>query len=488
LERVAKCGAAEEKPLRKADSIMGRLLPVLLFSLVWSTALSAALPEAIERFFSKDKLDRSRLSLLVTEIGTGKEVASWRADEIRTPASVIKLMTTYAALLEFGPEWRWPTRFYYTGVFEKGTIRGDLVVKAYGDPTLSEKDLPSIVKRLKKVGVRRIEGDLLVDRSFFSAGGKISSGFDRHPYSEYNAMPDALMFDDHLCRIEIDTRSGRAEVHKQVPDSGYRVLNRLRVTSRPCRGRYSWPGIRITHESGIPTVVLSGTLSRRCTPRVIKRVLDHPYSGFYGALKREMRRQGMELTGKLRLGTLPREARALMTHRSVPLKKILAKTNKKSNNLYARHLFLLLGARVYGEPGSRSKGSRAVRKILEERGILGSETVLDNGCGLSRRSRTTARTLQKLLHHAYRHYGWKWMETLSIAGVDGTIRRRFRNTPVRRRAWMKTGTLKRAKNIAGYVRARSGRLYSVVILYNGQKRWQGALFQNQVLEWIVKNL
>jgi D-alanyl-D-alanine carboxypeptidase/D-alanyl-D-alanine-endopeptidase (penicillin-binding protein 4) len=200
-----------------------------------------------------------------------------------------------------------------------------------------------------------------------------------------------------------------------------------------------------------------------------------------------MARQGIGFDGSVRLRKLPAGAKELMTHESVPLKKILAKTNKKSNNLYARHIFLLLGARMYGAPATEKKGARAVKKILGERGILGEETILDNGCGLSRRSRTTVRAMHRLLQDAFRSYAWTWMETLAIAGVDGTIRKRFRNTPVRKRAWMKTGTLKNAKNIAGYVKGRSGKLYTVVIFYNGQTRWLGSLLQNQILEWIVKS-
>jgi len=460
---------------------------IVLGALLFGGIAAAGLPAAIENLIVKDKIDRSRVSLLITETKSGRVVADYRADTIRPPASVIKLATTYAALRVLGPEWRWPTRFDYTGSIDHGVLRGDLIVKAYGDPTLSCRDIPSIVSRLRQIGIRAIRGNLLIDRSFFATSGRISSGFDNHPYSEYNAMPDALMFDDHLCRIIVDSSSGTAIVSKKVPDPGFRVVNRLKVTDKACRGKYSWPRVRITRESGIPTVTLSGTLSRRCRPRKIDRVLSRPYYAFSSSLLQEMARQGIEFDGTMRLGRAPQGAKILMTHEAAPLKKILAKTNKKSNNLYARHLFLLLGAKLFGAPATKAKGRKAVKEVLEERKILGNETLLDNGCGLSRRTRTTVRAIHRLLQDAYRSYGWTWMGMLAIAGVDGTIHKRFRNTPVRKRAWMKTGTLKNAKNIAGYVKGRSGKLYTVVIFYNGQTRWLGSLLQNQVLEWIVKN-
>ncbi len=456
----------------------------LLLSGIFSP-LAATLPAAISQLLIKDRIDPSRVSIYITPTKSSSILVAHRIDAQRKPASVIKLATTYSALLEFGPGWRWPTRFFYTGTFRDGTITGDLVVKAYGDPTLSCKDLPKIVERLRRIGVRKIEGDLIIDRSFFAVDDRISSGFDNHPYSEYNAMPEALMFDDHLCRIIVDPTHGTVE--KKIPDPGFQVIDRLQYNDKACRGRYSWPRVHISREGELSTVTLEGTLSRRCRPRTVKAVLSHPYQSFTAAFLQELKAGGITLEGRMRLAKLPAGARELMTHYAAPLQKILAKTNKHSNNLYARHIFLLLGAKRLGAPATVAKGRKAVREILGARGILGEETILDNGCGLSRRTRTTARALHRLLEDAYRRYAWTWMGTLAIAGMDGTVKRRFRNSPVRRRAWVKTGTLKDAKNIAGYVKGRSGKLYTVVILYNGPERWKGALLENQILEWIVKN-
>ncbi|WP_457606846.1 D-alanyl-D-alanine carboxypeptidase/D-alanyl-D-alanine endopeptidase [Nitratifractor sp.] len=462
---------------------MRLLLGWLLLGSLW---LGATLPAEIDAFLKKDKISPSQVSLIISQTRGGRELASFQADRSRRPASVIKLMTTYAALLSLGKDFRWPTRFYIQGRLAGGVLDGDLIVKAYGDPTLSGKDLPGIVSRLKRLGIRKITGNIVVDRSFFAAGDRISSGFDNHPYSEYNAMPDAMMFNDHLCKIRIDTRSGKAVVGKGVPDRSYRIVNNLKVTSRPCRSRYSWPLVKIRKVGGVPTVFLSGTLSRHCSPRVIQNVLSHSYSTLYYAFVAELHRQGIEYGGRLKLAKLPPDARPLMTHYSEPLIKIVAKTLKKSNNLYARHIFLLVGAKRFGPPATVEKGRKAVKEILAERGIAGSETILDNGSGLSRKTRTTARALHSLLEDAYRRYGWDWLGALSIAGVDGTIRKRYRYTPVRKHAWMKTGTLKDAKNIAGYVKGRSGKLYTTVILYNGPERWKGKLLEDQILEWIVK--
>jgi len=463
-----------------------KLLSITLISTILLSNLWGYLPSSIERYISKTNVPYSSISILIRDLKSGRVIASYNSDRLRRPASVIKLLTTYSALLELGKNFKWPTRFFIDGYITSGVLYGDLIIKAYGDPTLSCQDIPNIIARLKRLGIRRITGNIVIDRSFFKVGDKISSGFDNRKYSEYNAMPDAMMFDDHLCRVDIETRSGKAIVKKSIPDKSYSVINNIKVTSKACRGRYSWPRVSIKERDGLPTIFLSGTLSSRCSKRRIKSLISHSYYAFYFALIDGMHYGGIEFNGKMKLAKVPKHARPLMTHYSKPLIKIIAKTNKKSNNLYARHIFLLVGAKVYGAPATLYKGRRAIKWILKKKGILREKIIIDNGCGLSREARLSAKVLDRLLRDAFKRYGWDWLNALSIAGVDGTIRKRFRRSIVKRHAWMKTGTLKDAKNIAGYVKGRSGRLYSVVILYNGVEKWKGKMLQDQIITWLVR--
>ena len=444
------------------------------------------LPADIATMIKNLKINPANVSIIITETKGARELASYREFQSRYPASVMKTLTTYSALLELGENFKWPTRIFYRGTFYNGVIDGDLIVKGYGDPTLSCNDPVFMAKRLKRLGIRKITGNIIIDRSFFDIGDKISSGFDNNKYSEYNAMPDALMFDDHLCRIVVKPDKYSVSVERAIPDYSFEIVNNLKSTSRKCRGAYSWPRVTVSYTEDKPKVILSGYLSNRCRPKRIGWVIGHPYSSFYYVFADALKSNGIEYNGHMRLATLPADAKALITHYSKSLLKIIAKTNKKSNNLYARHIFLTTGAKKFGAPATLQKGRDAVKEILGNRGLLDATVVLDNGCGLSRKSRLDAYTLYKVLQGAYRDFGKKWMNALAIAGVDGTIKRRFRHSVARGRAWMKTGTLKNAKNIAGYVRGRSGKLYTVVILYNGKYRWRGATLQNKIIEWLVK--
>ena len=463
---------------------MSRLFWVLCLSV---GLLHASMGQTIKDMLIKNGIKPEQVSIVIRSAKTGNILSSHNPNSVRKPASVMKVLTTYSALLELGNQFKWPTKFYYHGSYRKGVINGDLIIRAYGDPTLSAKDIPKIVRRLKSIGINSITGDIVIDRSFFDVADRVSSGFDSHRFSEYNAMPDALMFEDHLSTIIVKPKGGKVEAYKAIQDRSYTLVNNIKSSTKSCAGNRSWPRILVNTEGALPRVTLSGTLSLKCRPRYIKKLVTHAYQSFYYALRAEMIRRGIAFHGRLQLANTPEGARALFTHYSRSLIKIIAKTNKKSNNLYARHLMLLLGAKRYGAPATEAKGRKAVAQILGNIGLKSSSIYLDNGCGLSRESRITARALSDILQSANTRYGMQWRKVLSIAGIDGTIRKRFRRSVAKGRAWMKTGTLKDAKNIAGYVRSkRSKKLYSVVILYNGREKWKGSALQNQIINWLAR--
>lgn len=447
-----------------------------------------ALPQVINEEIRKSGISKKDISIYIKEAGkNGKVVASLNAYKSRTPASVIKVLTTYASVLKLGFDYRWPTKFYTTGTLNNGVLQGDLWVQGFGDPTLNAGDLEKIVSDIRAEGIRQIRGDIVIDRSYFEVGDKDSSGFDENLYSAYNAMPDAMMFNERVVTVCVIPKEKK--VHKKHVDESYKVIDQLEHVNKPCKGKYSWPRVKIDKSEVIPAVFLQGKISKRCGKRNICQVITKPYKSFYYALKDGLRQEGISVSGGLKLRKIPKEARGLFTHYSDPLEEIISETAKESNNLYARHLLLLLGAKLYGAPSTLKKGRDAITYILDSRGALGEGKLkIDNGSGLSRTSTMNAKLLAEMLDHAYDRYGSRWMETLSIAGVDGTIKKRFRNTVVKQRAWMKTGTLKRVKNIGGYVKNRAEKYYTVVIIINSSKaKYRGAKLQDEIMKWLAKS-
>lgn len=459
----------------------------IIFLYIFSSAWLFGLPQAINTLIQKSKISKKDLSIYIKEAGTnGKVLVSLNAKTTRSPASVVKAMTTYSALLKLGFDYRWPTKFYATGRIKGGVLYGDLIVKGFGDPSLSSRHLKSIVSSIRKEGIKGIKGNIIIDRSYFKVGNRNNSHFDNNTYSAYNAMPDAMMFNERISTVCIQPK--RKTAYRKHADQSYKLINKLQHVNKPCKGRYSWPGIKIVEDKSSATMILKGKISKHCKTRNICKVISKPYKSFYYALKDKLKKNNIRVSGTLKLRKKPSHAIELFTHYSAPLEQIIAKTAKKSNNLYARHLLLHLGAKVYGAPATTAKGEKAIKAILSSQKALASGVLkIDNGSGLSRVAKLNATHLSLMYDNASSLYKKRWMNTLSIAGKDGTIKRRFRNTIVKNRAWMKTGTLKNVKNIAGYVKDIKGNLYTVVIIVNSTRaRYNGAKLQNEIIKWLVK--
>jgi D-alanyl-D-alanine carboxypeptidase/D-alanyl-D-alanine-endopeptidase (penicillin-binding protein 4) len=449
------------------------------------------IPFELESEIQSIPLNPNSYSIYIQNLREGQPpIASWNANKRMTPASVAKLFTIYSALLALGYDYRWETKFYHTGYIKNGVLRGDLIVKASGDPTLRTRDLDEIVSNLQNLGIYKILGNIIIDRSIFSVPNRNSSRFDKNIYSPYNAMPDALMFNERKSILCV-TSTGRAiKIKRDIPDRSYKVVNKIRPVNGSCRRGRSWPKISIKERRGQSIVIFSGRISKRCGDRKICKVITKPYQSFYYALRGKMREMGIKFNGRLKLKRVPRGAKYIFSHYSAPLESIISTIAKHSNNLMARQLMLTLGATYFPPPSNTLKGRKAIERILNEYNILEpNSTYISNGSGLSRISKTTAKTIANLLKHAGEHYGYRWMELLSIAGIDGTIHNRFKYSTVYGRAWMKTGTIKGVANIAGYVEGASGETYVVIILVNNRYSARyGKKLANTVIEWVGNNL
>jgi D-alanyl-D-alanine carboxypeptidase/D-alanyl-D-alanine-endopeptidase (penicillin-binding protein 4) len=444
-----------------------------------------ALPAQIDDFIHSSGIPKKDISLYIQDIQSQEIIASLNRSISRTPASVVKIFTTYSILRKLWFAYKIPTDFYIRGDIQNGILNGDLIVKAYGDPTLNNKDLDAIVSAIKTKGITEITGNIIIDRSYFKVSGKNNSGFDNNRYSPYNAMPDAMMFNQRISTLCINAKQHK--VYTKIPDESIVIHNKFKLVNRYCRGKYAWPSIAIDDSKETTQIWLSGKVSKRCPQKNICQVLTKPYKSFFYALKSKLNQNGIRTNASLKLSRVPKGAKFLYKHRSASLEKIVSITAKKSNNLFARHLMLILGAKIYGAPSTLQKGRDAIKRVLKENHInISPSLYIDNGCGLSREAKLDVISINNLLQKAYAQYGYKWLKTLSIAGVDGTIKRRFKRSIVKNHAWMKTGTLKRVKNIAGYVKSKSGRLYSVIILVNTKKgNFRAAKLQNDIIRWLV---
>ncbi len=446
------------------------------------------LPPGVRSVLNLRDIPAETLSVHVVELDTGKSVLSWNADVARNPASTMKLLTTLAALDLLGADFHWYTDVYALGeVDDAGRLEGDLLIKGHGDPFLVTERVWQMLRRIRQAGIREIAGDLLLDDSHFDVAEHDPARFDRQPLRAYNVAPDALLMNFKVVRyrFEPDPARNAVRVTLDPPLPNLRVENRLSLANSRCGGYQR--GISITPNERLDTMIFEGRFPKRCRGYAMDRTaLDHDAFAF-GLIAALWTESGGVLEGGWRVATAPHGVEPLLSFRSLSLAEIIARVNKHSNNVMARQLLYTLAAETLGPPGTE-QGGRAVIADWLAKNIPEAESVnLDNGAGLSRDVRITARDFNRILLFGWRQaYMPEFAASLAVSGHDGTLRQRFDDANLKGQAHLKTGSLDHVAAIAGYMQSRSGRRFAVVALQNHEDihRGPGNEVQTALLRWL----
>ncbi|MEL7310839.1 MAG: D-alanyl-D-alanine carboxypeptidase/D-alanyl-D-alanine-endopeptidase [Pseudomonadota bacterium] len=462
-------------------------LIVIVLCLLSSTAL-AALPEPVLSVLDRYELDADDLSLLIQPVGGGDVVIEHNTETLRNPASTMKLVTTMAALDVLKPNYQWTTDIILLGELDRyGVLHGDLAIRGGGDPYLVEESIGRLVAEMRRRGLQHITGDILLDDSAFSLPPSDPGEFDGEPLRAYNVAPDALLMNFKVLRFFFEpdpaTQTVRVTTLPELPE--LQIENDLKLIRGRCRGYQK--GIAVHAEANANRVRFSGTFPDGCERYSLSRsLLTH--DGYAAALLNQIwLRYGGRLDGVIRSASVAEDAEVWLQWDSRPLSEQIRLINKYSNNVMTRQLFLTMGAETFGWPGSLPKARAAVAQWLSDSGLDAEQIVIDNGAGLSRDTRISATSLARLLS-----LGWhspfmpEFVASMSLVGLDGTFRRRFRDGPLTGQAHLKTGRLDGVTAMAGYATARDGRRYIVVSLHNAPDvhRGTGEVVQNAILQWL----
>ncbi len=441
-----------------------------------------SLPFEVKHKLRAARLSESGMSAYVQDVNSNKPLLAHKETISRVPASVMKLITSYAALGILGPNYRWPLDVYTRGTIKNGTLHGDLIIKGYGSPEFNTSELRKLLRGIRQKGIRGVQGRLVFDNSYFSIPRQSAGAFDGKAFASYNAQPDALLYNERISSFQVSARGKRVHVSTSTPAYNLKIVNRMRKSRRGCR-----PRISISHRGSQVIATFSGRYARRCGVRTYSRVISKPAEMVYGAIKAMWQREvGGKLNARFAMGVAPTNAKPLLRIQSRTLAQILPTIDKESNNVMARQLLLTIGAKHFGGQGTPRKGADAINAFLLSRGLHFPELRIENGSGLSRHARISTRHVGDLLVDAYKStYRNLLMQSLAIAGVDGTMKRRLRNTPVRGRGFFKTGTLRDVRSIAGYVKASDGKTYAIAILHNDPRaRRGGRAAHDKLIEWV----
>ncbi len=427
-----------------------------------------SLRERLDRVLGGGALRDARVAALVVAREDGRELYALAPGRALVPASNQKVLTALAALDAFGPTHRFVTRVLADALPDGEGAVETLYVRGGGDPALTSEDWWRLAADLRRAGLRRVRGDLLLDDAAFDrerwhpAWGPVGA-------RAYHAPVGALAANYGAFAVEVRPASHPeqpAAVTLDPPLPFFRLVNRAHTGTMGGRGK-----LRVERAAG-PTgerVLVSGFAPAGGEPKLFWRSVSSPalYAG--GVLRWQLEAHGIRVDGHTRIGTTPADARELLAFEGRPLAEVVRLFLKFSNNVIAETLVKDLAVREEGEPGTWTKGMDVMRRRLAALGLDLTGSRLVDGSGLARRNRVTPRLLVQALRvgAASFDFGPELVAALPIAASDGTLERRAEQAAGAVRA--KTGLLDRVTALSGYARLSDGEQVVFSVLVNGHR-------------------
>ena len=486
--------------------MLRRLIVLAVLAWVPLAHAQSVLPEPVARQLAASQLPDDALSVLVLRGDT--VVLAHRAERPMQAASTMKLVTTLVALEQLGPVFRGRTELRTNAPLVDGVLQGDLVLRGGADVDLSDEVLENMLRALRNQGIRKIDGRLVLDRQLFSpARSDVGTPpFDEAPEAYYNVIPDALLINKNMLQLDLRATNQRLQVNSQPALDNVTVTSDMALVPADCNAwEAGWKPPQAERDDsgkdgGQIRVTLHGTFPKNCAHTYSINIVDR--QDYVDRLFRLRWRQlGGSLRGATIEGPTPPDARLLAEHAARALPEVIRDTNKPSDNALARTLFLSLGSLEadpalgshalppIGEP-TAVRSDRAIRGWLRGHAIDDTGLVLENGSGLSRTERISALQLGAVLQAGLAsQWSPEFLSSMPIVGIDGTMRRRLRDSPAAGHARMKTGTLHGVVAVAGYVQDAAGRQCVVVAMVNHEQagNGKGRAVLDALVDWVARS-
>ena len=461
----------------------------MLGFLVLATAAELAwadLPPTVLQALKSAQIPASSVAVVVQPVDAAAPLIAHNAAQALNPASVMKLVTTYAALDLLGPAYTWKTTAWTETAAVDGNLGGNLYIRGSGDPRFAIEHLTALLRQIQVRGIRQINGDIVLDRSVFNVPAIDPGAFDDKPMRPYNVGPDGLLLNFRALRFTLLPENGQPRILMETPSEGLRVDNQLRAGNGDCGSNWKdLINVRLIPENGNNRLEFTGSFPALCGEKSLSLsplAADAQANGLIRALWKEL---GGTLNGQIRGGNVPIGAKLLTQYESAPLADAVRDINKFSNNVMARQVFLTLGND--SAPATAERARQRVTSWLAGRNLRFNELVLDNGSGLSRIERISAGSLNNLLLDAWKSPVMpEFMSSLPIVGIDGTMKKRLNGSDATGRAHIKTGTLDGVKAASGYALDAQGRHYAVTFLINHPRAQAGSAAIDALLVWVAQ--
>ncbi|HQU84489.1 MAG TPA: D-alanyl-D-alanine carboxypeptidase/D-alanyl-D-alanine-endopeptidase [Pyrinomonadaceae bacterium] len=450
-----------------------------------------SLQTKIRLVLSRPELRRGTVAVKIASLNSGKVLFEDSAEKYVMPASNMKSFTVATAMEKLTPNFRFVTSVFANAMpDETGTIKGDLTIFGRGDISFSTafyegdyyKGLDALADKIVQSGVKKVEGNLIGDESYFS-GSAIPSGWEWDDLQwYYGAEVSALPLNDNALDLSVKPASSAGSlclVQLQPLNSVYRVANNCRTVS--ANGKRD---LNVKKDLDQNVLEVYGTLPVGDKGFSNYLTVSHPSELFVSLLKQRLQQKGVTITGQTR--TIGTKEKSLMTATSTvapveitklesfPFSLIAAKTMKPSQNLYTETILWTLGEEMNKNAApnnsiSADKGLTVVKNFLQQIGIPEGGIVQYDGSGLSRHNLVTADALVRLYTYMGKQsrFSMDWRNSLTIAGVDGTLKNRFVGTSGAGNVRGKTGTIDQVSALSGYVTTAAGEQLVFSVIVNG---------------------
>ena len=438
---------------------------------------SGSLKRDLTELLKEDVLRSSHIGIEVKSMDRNEVLFSYNAGQRFIPASNVKLFTVAAGLAYLTPDFVYETKLMQHGVVESGVLKGDLIIVGSGDPTISgyfhdgnpTKVFEDWAETLKQSGIRSITGNIVIDNSFFRAT-PLGPGWswDDELFC-YSASNDAFSFNNNCVAVVVapGNSAGDPVTVRLEPGPGDLVI----VNNAKTGDQGGTDDISIRKDPCTNTITISGGLPMNHPEYRVMVSVERP--ACYGGLifKEILAQRGVSLHGRIDCGQqdeISREVRGTTAaiYRSLRLSEIVKVINKKSNNFTAEQLFLTIGKIQKGE-GSQAASAMAIKEYMETTGMDTADLSIVDGSGLSRYNLVTPKDIVALLDYmAGSRYFGLFYDSLAIAGMDGTLKRRMQSPPLQGNLRGKTGSMNHVRNLSGYMTTGSGERLAFAILIN----------------------
>lgn len=414
------------------------------------------LVSGFDAVLSKYKINPEHVSLQILDDST--EIYSVNPNQKKNPASITKLLTFFAILKKMPMGHKFYTRLYTDGL--------NLYLQGGGDPSFVSENMWYLVNEFTRSGLKRIKGNIIVDDTLFDKVRYDNSRQDKRVDRAYDAPVGAMSFNWNAVNIFIrPTKVGEKARVVIDPDNDYfDLVNNTVTTSGLIKKELS---VSISNTEKLITV--SGDISLNAKEKVVYKNVAEPDLWAGENLAYFLNQRDIMVEGKVLAGRLPAKAELLTTFESKNLASILADMNKFSNNFVAEMLVKGMAALEQKSGASLSRGVEIIRDELGKIGIAPEEITIVNPSGLTRENSFSANSLNKVLIAIKKDFSIypMFLEGLPIAGIDGTLKNRLKDTLSAGWVRAKTGSLDGVVSLAGYAGRRDGKVLTFSFLYNG---------------------